>query len=43
MFHSRVDEDDNKKILLSMKDPSGICRVLFSTIAFGMGVDIPDI
>ncbi len=43
MFHSRVDDDDKVKIMASMKDAAGACRVLFSTIAFGMGVDIADI
>ena len=27
----------------SMKDPAGTCLLLFCTIAFGMGVDIPNI
>ena len=26
-----------------MKNPNGICRVVFCTIAFGMGVDVPNI
>ena len=39
MFHSRVDECDKKKIVACVK--GGSCRVLFSTIAFGMGIDIP--
>ncbi len=43
MFHSRVDDDDKVKIMESVKDPAGVCRVVFCTIAFGMGVDIPDI
>ena len=41
MFHSRVDDQDKKTIMSSVKD--GSCRVIFSTIAFGMGVDIADI
>ncbi len=43
MFHSRVDDDDKVKIMDNVKNPAGTCRVLFCTIAFGMGVDIPDI
>ena len=43
MFHARVDEEDKQSIILSFSSPSGICRVIFSTIAFGMGVDVPDI
>ena len=43
MFHSRVDDDDKSLILDSMKNPDGNCRVVFCTIAFGMGVDISNI
>ena len=43
MFHSKVDEEDKVQILESMSSHDGKCRVLFSTIAFGMGIDIPNI
>lgn len=43
LFHSRVDDDDKTKIMEGVKDQAGACRVVFCTIAFGMGVDIPDI
>ena len=43
MFHSRVGDDDKMKIMDSMLNPNGNCRVLFSTTAFGMGVDVPNI
>ena len=43
MYHAKVDEEDKVQILESMTKPHGNCRVLFCTIAFGMGVDIPDI
>ena len=43
MFHSHVDDDHKTKIMESVKDPNGTCRVVFCTIAFGMGIDIPDI
>ena len=43
MFHSRVDEEDKMKIIDGMKVPNGTCRVLFCTIAFGMGIDIANI
>ena len=43
MYHSKVDESDKKDILTSLRNENGVCRVLFSTIAFGMGVDIPNI
>lgn len=43
MFHSRVDDDDKTKIMDSVKSLEGACRVLFCTIAFGMGMDVPDV
>lgn len=43
MYHARVDEEDKKAILGAFQPADGTCRILFSTIAFGMGVDIPDI
>ena len=43
MYHSKIDESDKEEILKSLKNEHGVCRVLFSTIAFGMGVDIPNI
>ena len=39
MFYSRVDEDDKMKIMESMMVSTGICLILFCTIAFGMGID----
>ena len=42
MYHARVDEDDKKEILAAFQPTDGTC-ILFSTIAFGMGVDIPDV
>ena len=43
MYHARVDERDKELILSSFKPENSICRVLFSTIVFGVGVDIVDI
>ena len=43
MYHARVDNSDKHAILQSLTTPSGSCCVIFCTIAFGMGVDIPDI
>ena len=42
MYHAKVNEEDKVQILESMTRPHGNCRVLFCTIAFGMGVDIPE-
>ena len=43
MFHAKIDDSDKNEILTSLKDPDGKCRLVFSTVAFGMGVNIPDI
>lgn len=43
MYHARIDDSDKGEILSSLKDPNGKCRLLFCTVAFGMGVNIPDI
>lgn len=42
MFHASVDDEDKYKVMRSFQHENGICCVI-STIAFGMGVDIPDI
>lgn len=43
MFHSRIDDEDKTRIMESMRDSDGACRVVFCTIAFGMGLDIPNV
>lgn len=43
MYHARVDDDDRQTILSVFRCSDSVCRILFSTVAFGMGVDIPDI
>ena len=43
MYHSKIDESDKIDIITSLENEKGVCRVLFSTITFGMGVDIPNI
>ena len=42
MFHARVDED-KESIISYFSSPFGICHVIFFTIAFGVGMDVPDI
>jgi superfamily II DNA helicase RecQ len=42
MFHSSLDDVTKARVLNSFKD-NGILRCVVCTIAFGMGVDIPDI
>ena len=43
MFHAHIDEDDKKTILKSLILADGTCRVIFCTVAFGMGVDVPNV
>ncbi len=43
MFHARIDDNDKKAILKSLVATEGTCRVVFCTIAFGMGVDVPNV
>lgn len=43
MFHAKITDQQKAAILESFSKPDGICRVMFATIAFGMGVNIPDI
>ena len=43
MYHSQVGEEEKQQIMESMLNPDGNCRILFSTTAFGMGVDVPNI
>ena len=43
MYHARVGDDEKERIMQSILNPSGNCRILFSTTAFGMGVDAPNI
>ena len=42
MYHSQVGEEEKQQIMESMLNPDGNCRILFSTTAFGMEVDVPN-
>ena len=43
MFHSQVETSDQQRIITTFKKPDSIIRCIITTVAFGMGVDIPDI
>ena len=43
MFHAKITDVQKASILESFAKPHGFCRILFATIAFGMGVNIQDI
>ena len=43
MFHSKITDYEQSALLESFSKPDGVCRILFSTIAFGMGLNIPNI
>ena len=43
MFHGASEEEIKSEITKSFADPKGELRVLFATIAFGMGVDCKDL
>ena len=43
MFHAKLTKSDKDILLDSFTKSDGNCRVIFATIAFGMGVNIPDI
>ena len=43
MFHAKHKPETKESILTSFKKVGSHIRVLFSTVAFGMGVQIPDV
>eukprot|EP00118_Oscarella_pearsei_P012421 m.91459 g.91459 ORF g.91459 m.91459 type:complete len:246 (+) comp36696_c0_seq10:1019-1756(+) len=40
MYHSGSEEDTKEVVLDSLRDPSGLCRIVFCTNALGMGIDV---
>ena len=42
-YHAEVEESDKLRILAEFSKPDSKIRCLISTVAFGMGVDIPDV
>ena len=43
MYHTKVTADEKGTLLDSFSKPNGVCRILFCTIAFGMGLNISNI
>ena len=43
MYHAKITESQKKVLIDSFSALNGNCRVLFSTIAFGMGINITNI
>lgn len=43
MFHAKVDNDTMKRVTTTFTSKSSTIRVLFSTIAFGMDIQIQDV
>jgi ATP-dependent DNA helicase RecQ len=43
MYHAKITRSEKEMLLVSFSKPEGNCQVVFATIAFGMGVNIPDI
>ena len=43
MYHAKITDEEKLVLTKSFMDPSGVCRVLFCTVAFGMGINISNI
>lgn len=43
MFHAHVDEDTRSRVMTELPKVDSVIRVLVCYIAFGMGIDIPDV
>lgn len=42
MYHSSLDADSQDRVVKSFTS-DGVLRCVVSTIAFGMGIDVPDV
>ena len=43
MYHSCTPQHNKDVILQSLRDPKGVVRVVFATVALGMGIDLQDL
>ena len=40
MFHAKTPQRSKDNIVRSLEDPNGVVRVVFASVAIGMGVDL---
>ena len=40
MFHAKTPQRSKDNIVQSLQDPNGVVRVVFASVAMGMGVDL---
>ena len=40
MFHAKTPQRSKDNIIQSLQDPNGVVRVVFASVAMGMGVDL---
>ena len=43
MYHSCTPQHNKEVILRSLQDPKGVVRVVFATVALGMGINLHDV
>lgn len=43
MYHAKITDNEKKLVLESFSVAGGNCRLLFCTVAFGMGINIPNV
>ena len=43
MYHSCTPQLNKEVILKSLRDPKGVVRVIFATVAIGLGIDLQDV
>ena len=43
MFHAKTDKESQERIITNFRQPNSVLRCVVATVAFGMGVDIPNV
>lgn len=41
MFHANTPQHNKEVVLRSLNQPDGVVRVVFATVALGMGINLP--